>query len=259
MVRNGKIGCGALLAIAVFGILAWLLVSQETTHGTVPPGHLLDWFMGALGLFWLLVILKVPWDLYFQAMEVNFELQRSKEREVAIAPDRERYIAVLRKRLLMLAVGAHIVSAAVICAATYGSHGQLGYYFAAFYLLSTVFRPAIAGYVYLTHKLKTIGQEVRYPRDDVREMLTKFQEQQEKLQTFEVTLRNMAEQVHQGREALAREVSAREAETRELRQSVHNLGREFETTVSRLTDNQEVIKGIQAFVRLIAQSTQTGL
>ena len=46
----------------------------------------------------------------------------------------------------------------------------------------------------------------------------------------------------------------RESEYRELRQSIHAVSREFETTVSRLTDNQEVIKGIQAFVRLITQS-----
>ena len=32
------------------------------------------------------------------------------------------------------------------------------------------------------------------------------------------------------------------------------LGREFETTLARLTDNQDVIRGIQAFVRLIGRA-----
>ena len=33
------------------------------------------------------------------------------------------------------------------------------------------------------------------------------------------------------------------------------MSREFEATLTRLTDNQDVIKGIQAFARLMAQTT----
>jgi len=58
-------------------------------------------------------------------------------------------------------------------------------------------------------------------------------------------------------ESLAREGTEREAETSELRQNIHAIGREFETTVSRLTDNQEIISGIQAFVRLVARSASS--
>ena len=65
-------------------------------------------------------------------------------------------------------------------------------------------------------------------------------------------------QVQQCREEAQEETGHRAAETAELRGKVHAVGRELETTISRLTDNQEVIRGIQAFVRLVAQSSQTG-
>ncbi|HLK59739.1 MAG TPA: hypothetical protein VKU00_24470 [Chthonomonadaceae bacterium] len=124
-----------------------------------------EWVMGTFCLLWLLAILKIPWDLYFQATSVS--------------------------------------NVAAMC---------------------------------------------------------------EKLNWQEITLRDMTDQLRELREGLAQEqvthaqevqrlMGQREAEYRELRQSVHAISREFETTASRLTDNQEVIKGIQAFVRLIAQST----
>ena len=40
--------------------------------------------MGVLCFLWLLVILKAPWDLYFQALQVSFEMQRSRERQIAL-------------------------------------------------------------------------------------------------------------------------------------------------------------------------------
>jgi hypothetical protein len=238
-----------IICLAVAGLAARLLGFGDVIHASLKAGHLLDWVMGGLCLFWLLVILKVPWDLYFQAHEVAFEIQRSKERQIPMQAGREEYLRALRRRLGWLAIGAHLFSSALVAAVTYFTGGVVGYYFAVFYLVSTAFRPAAAGYVYLSRKLRAIGEEVRYPREDVIEM-------REKLRWQEIAVRDLIEQMKDCREALRQETQIREEESCALRQSVHAISREFETTVSRLTDNQEVIKGIQAFVRLIAQSTQ---
>lgn len=210
--------------------------------------HLLDWVMGFFCLFWLMVLLKVPWDLYFQAHAVGFELQRARERGIKTPEGRVEYIQMLRPRLLALALGAHVFSSALIAGITYATHGQVGYYFAVFYLVSTVFRPVAAGYTYLAGKLLSIGTEAHYPREDVMEMRDRLQAQEEETKR----LKELTEQ--QG-EALQEETIRRESETRELRQGMQGIGREFEGAIGRLTDNQEVIKGIQAFVRLISQST----
>jgi hypothetical protein len=242
--------CWTLICLAIVGGVGWLLGMGDLMRASMQAGHLLDWVMGFLCLLWLLIILKVPWDLYFQAQQVAFELQRAGERKIEVSANRADYIQTIRRRLAWLAITAHLFSAALVTAITYFSGGKVGYYFAVFYLVSTAFRPAVAGYVYLSRKLAAIGEEARYPYEDVMELRSRVQWQ-------EVAVRDLIEQFKDQREALQQETQAREAETRALRQSVHNISREFETTVSRLTDNQEVIKGIQAFVRLIAQSTQS--
>ena len=45
-------------------------------------------------------------------------------------------------------------------------------------LVSTVFRPAVAGYWYLYTKLSAIGEEARYPREDVVTLLQKTEWQE---------------------------------------------------------------------------------
>ena len=244
---------GTLFSLAfTLGLVAlavWMLDLGDVVRASLAAGHLLDWVMGALCLIWLGVILKVPWDLYFQAHTVSFDLQRSRERGVAIVAGREQYLNSLRKRLGWLAVGAHIASAALVALITYFTGGAVGYYFAAFYLIATAFRPVAAAYVYLSEKLKSIAREVRYPREDVVEMRGRIDAQERNLKDLTTRLESL-------QSTLDTERTERAEETRELRQNVHNIGREFETTISRLTDNQEIIKGIQAFVRLVAQSAQ---
>src|SRR5439155_4082470 len=130
-----------------------------------------------------------------------------------------------------MAIGAHLFSAALVAGISYFTGGMVGYYFAIFYLVSTVFRPAVAGYWYLYTKLSAIGEEARYPREDVVSLLQKAQWQEE-------TTKALTDQVSQLREEAQREAQVRELETRELRQRVTAIGREFEATVNRLTDNQ---------------------
>lgn len=236
-----------LVGLVVLVGVAWLLGLGDVARTSIAAGHLLDWVMGGLCLVWLIVILKAPWDLYFQAHAVAFEQQRSRERGVPITAGREAYVRTLRRRLGGLAVGAHLFSAGFVALIAYGAGSVVGYYFAAFYLVSTGFRPAVAGYAYLARKLHAIGKETHYPREDVLEL-------RERLKAQEESTRELTRRMQEAGEELERETTTRERETAELRQRLHAVGREFEATVSRLTDNQEVIRGIQAFVRLVAQS-----
>lgn len=249
MKRTTEIGCSVVVMAAILGAVAWMLGMGGMVRASFAAGHWLDWLMGGLCFLWLLLLLKAPWDLYFEAQKVVFEMQRSKEKHIPVIEGREAYVLRLRGRLGWLAVGAHLLSAALVAAVAHYSGGKVGYYFAGFYLVSTVFRPALAAYAYLHHKLTSLNREVRYPREDVEELRGKVEWQ-------ERTLRNLTGQLEQCREELRQETTMRDAENRELRQNVFAISRELETTVARLTDNQDVIKGIQAFVRLIGQSAQ---
>lgn len=222
------------------GLTAWMTDLDDMIRASIAAGHLLDWLMGAFCFLWLLLILKVPWDLFFQAQQVRFELSRAQERGIAVPAGRGEYLRGLQRKLGWLAIGAHLVSAAVVALATFFSQGQIGTYFAGFYLVSTAFRPLAAGYVILTRKLRGIEEETFFPREDAV--------------ALRLRVETLEEREKQAAEELRQEAQARAEETRELRQNVHALTREFETTLSRLTDNQEVIKGVQAFVRLIHQA-----
>lgn len=232
-----------LFWLAVGGVVAWLLDLDDLVRASIATGHLLDWITGGLCLVWLVVILKAPWDLLFQAREVQFELQRSRERAIPIPPQREAYVAGLGRRLAWLAVGAHLFSAVLVAGITSLTGGRVGYYFAGFYLVATAFRPLVAAYVYLWRRLRAIGREVRYPRQDVVEL-------RERLLPQALRMEGLTRQWEQHTQEW-------QAERRELRQSVQSLSRHFETVASSLTDNQEVIHGIQALARLVAQSSQT--
>jgi hypothetical protein len=238
---------GTLVGLAIIALLARFLGLEDLLRDAAASGRLLDWVMGALCLLWLLVILKAPWDLYFQASAVAFEQERSRERSVALTPGRVEYIRTLRRRLGMLAIGAHLGSAALIAAIAFlTGERQVGYWFAVFYLVSTVFRPAVAGYAYLSRKLSAVGEEARYPREDIVEMRGRL-DAAESLRTETDELRSRLEA----------ESAVRAEEARNLRERQNALAREFEVTASRLTDNREVISGIQAFVRLIAGSARS--
>jgi len=224
-----------------------LLGLNTIQHLGISPISSLDWLMGTVCLVWLVIVLKVPWDLYFQAQSVHFEIKRSHERGVPVIAGREPYINQLRRRLGWLAVGCHLASALLVAGITRYTGGQVGYLFAVFYLVSTAFRPAAAGYAYLYEKLRNIATEVRYPREDIVEVRDRLKVQEDKTESLDKRVDELTETLNQER-------NERENETREIRQNIHAIGREFEMTVSRLTDNQEVIRGIQAFVRLVSQS-----
>jgi hypothetical protein len=235
--------------VVVAGVAIWLGL-DDLVRASLAAGHLLDWLMGVLCFLWLLVLLKAPWDLYFHAHTIAFEIERARERGIPVPPGRAEYVGTLRQRLGGLAVGAHLFSAALAAGVAWWTGGiAVGYYFAVFYIVSTAFRPLAAAYTYLATRLRTLSDETRYPREDVMELRAR-------VAALEVGLSALTERMDAAGQALQAETEARETEDRDLRQRVHAIGREFETTVSRLTDNQELIKGIQSFVRLVvAQSS----
>jgi hypothetical protein len=242
----GAIAWIIFLSLAVYCGLHLLGLNSALHLGTSSI-NTLDWVMGTLCLVWLVIVLKVPWDLYFQAQSVHFEIRRSHERNVPVIAGRQEYIVQLRHKLGWLAVGSHLASALLIAVITRYTGGQVGYLFALFYLVSTAFRPAAAGYAYLSQKLRSIATEVRYPREDIVEVRDRLKIQEDKAESLDKCVDDLLDTLNQER-------NEREAETREIRQNINAIGREFEMTVSRLTDNQEVIRGIQAFVRLVSQS-----
>ena len=238
---------GAALTLALLGVLLRWLGFDGYVQDSVRAGHLLDWVMGGLCFGWLLVLLKAPWDLYFQAHTVAFERARARERGVSVEAGRDAYIETVRKRLLVLALGAHALSALLAAGVAFFTHGVVGYWFAAFFLVSTLFRPLLAGYGYLWAKLHALAEETRYPREDVVEL-------RQRVELLEIGSKRFSEDVAGIQETHFRTDEARQRELSELRGRLAAIGIEFEASLSRLTDQKAVIDGLQAIARLIARS-----
>lgn len=235
----------------IIGIVIGLFIYRGVTGHALPMDyvqtHLLDIIMGVLCFVWLLIILKAPWDLYFKAREVEFEQARAVERDITLEAEHKNYVRQLHPKLMFLAIGTHLASASLVAGITYASQGKVGYYFAVFYLISTAFRPLLAGYGYLMQKLQAMNDEAHFPRVDTYAL-------EQKIWVLEDSYRLTQERYNALNEEFYREKTEREKETSGLRQSLTNIGNEFETTISRLSTNEEVVRGLRALVAFVKQT-----
>ena len=258
----------AVAVAAVVGI--WAKVADRT---------LLDVGLGVASLYWLLVITTVPWNLYFRARGVRHEIDASRARGIEVGPDHEAEVRRLEWWLLRLAFGGHVVSAIVVAAATYFSGHVPGYYFAAFYLLSTAIRPAAAYLGYVRVRIARLLRETTHPRDDVVELTARLAalsaevealrgalgsaqaaavravgEVRDELRSASVRLR---EDVRLARESSDGDRDALRARTGAVERRVTAVVEHFDSAVDGLTDQRDLLNGLRAFLRLVRSDSVT--
>ncbi len=158
---------GALLVIflAGFGLTQWL-------H--LPFGNFIDWVIGASIFIWLIIIVTVPWNVYFQSESVLNQAIISQERGINVDERQLPYVRSLRWRSLGLALGLHLISAIALYVLASRGVGTVGYVGAIAALLLTILRPVISAYEYISQRLRAISQQIDYPREDVMELRQRF-------------------------------------------------------------------------------------
>jgi hypothetical protein len=140
----GLLSALLLLFIAGFGITQWL---------SLPFGGLIDWIIGASIFIWLIIIVTVPWNIYFQAKSVLDQANASRERGINVNERQIPYVRALRTRALILAIALHLISAIALYIFASSTIGTVGYIGAIAALLLTFLRPAISAYKYISQKL----------------------------------------------------------------------------------------------------------
>ncbi|MDG4864045.1 hypothetical protein P8605_38490 [Streptomyces sp. T-3] len=216
-----------------------------------PPEVVLGVGAAVLGLLWLLLLLTTPWNLYFRAHTVLAEIGVSREKGLVVSAERDVEARRIARMMLRVAVAGHVVTAAAALSAGLVAGRALGYWFAGFFLLSTAFRPAGAYFDQLRRRLGLLLREVKYPREDVVELRA----QVEHTLTGMRILEDKAEEQYRALAELRRAHDAltmtayRRADEADRRFTA--LARQFEDTVDRLTDNEEIITGLKAFLRLL--------
>ena len=235
-------GSLASLAVAVVVVAFWLHVPWET----VATAGLLTLCLG-----WLVLMTTLPWNLHFKARSVLFEMKRSREAGINVRVDREAEAERVRRLTLRASLALHIGSAALAAIATYVTGGHWGYALSGLYLLSGTFRPGVECYKYMRQHLGHLENEVRFPRDDVKTLAAEVRrlgEQGAKMGRAQQEMLKQLKAVQEGAET----------RDRDLEKRFTTLARTFEDTLDRLTDNQQLISGVKALLRLIQQGGAPG-
>jgi len=161
----GWLGALLLIFLAGFGLTQWL---------NLPFGNFIDWGIGASIFVWLIIIVTVPWNLYFQSKAILNQATISQERGINIDEQQLPYVRSLAQRSLGLALGLHVISAIALYVLASSGVGTVGYVGAIAALLLTVLRPAISAYEYISQRLRSISQQIEYPREDITELRQRF-------------------------------------------------------------------------------------
>ncbi len=254
---HAKSSAGVMLAgmgFTVFVLLVFVMLSWLN----MPTGRFSDWIVGILSFWWLLVIVTVPWNVYFRAHEVLLEGARSRQHGIAIKAADETYLRVLARRALTAALALHGISVVGLYLVAAANISDVGFFAAGAALLLTGLRPAGRAHEYIVVRLTQISQDFSYPREDV-----------ERLRQRVTTLEDQVKQVHQrldpddptswaavqqkNWQATQDELTRAQVtleETRVQNQAAHTqLTREMQHAVAQITEDGRVLEHVREIIR----------
>jgi hypothetical protein len=264
-------------ALIVVGTGAALLVAWLSHLAGVSPSTVLSIGVGAVALGWLIVLVAVPWNLYFAARRAAADMAISRARGIGISVDQEAEAGRIARRLLWFALGGHAITAGVAAVVTYFSGAALGYYVTGAYLLSAAIRPAAAYYAHLRERITVLSRDSRYPREDVvllRGRTDKLASLVEELtndlrrsgrdctEDLRRTESRLADEIAHARQVLGADLGrlqdaqaadrdAARARDEELSRRIDTMIRRIDETLSGLGDQQELLTGLRALVRMV--------
>jgi hypothetical protein len=246
-------GLVVLLLIA-FGLLQWLHINA---------GSFLDWVIGGATFWWLMVIVTVPWNVYFQAKEVLAEAEESQAKEIKIDRKKLDYVQTLAKRSLPIALLLHILSAIGLYTLAITGISAVGYVGSGAALLLTGLRPAVRAYEYISARLGMVRQEFLYPRQDMWELRGRVEMLEMNLQTIqeEFNLDNpQSVLVKHSRnlEAMRHDLTQVAAGLESLKstnQAQHEqLAKESQNAIAQITEDGQFLNHVREIIRFFKQA-----
>ncbi|MBW7876540.1 MAG: hypothetical protein H3C47_11190 [Candidatus Cloacimonetes bacterium] len=217
--------------------------------------QVLNFVIGFCGLSGLIMILSRPWDLYFEARNLRLKQDEKTASGQEVTDSDRQYIENLVPRLLLLCLLLHGLAALAAAGTSIYTGGNLGYWFSAFFLLSTVFRPVGAFYLHQKKKLTELSDRCEIPEFRRQEVLQRLDSLEYKLsdlqQGMEEKSLEQKRQTQRLQEDLEGIRSHFVSESRRYFDSVDRVCNEFEKAVSKVSEDQELLRGIRALIHLI--------
>jgi hypothetical protein len=238
-----------ITALIAYAILQWL-------H--IPVGNFVDWFIGIASFSWLLIIVTVPWNIYFDAREVIAEANISQEKKIPVDQKQLNYVSKVSKISIIVALALHILSALGLYLLSATGISPVGYISSIATLLLTFLRPAVRTYKYLATRLAMIRQQIKYPREDVIELRGKVTQLETDVKQLlkEMDLENADSLVYKQqqewqttRKNLANLKAQLEAFDAKNEVAHQYLSQEAKSAISQLTEDGQFLDHVREIIR----------
>lgn len=243
------------IVLGLWAVLATVGMVTLGTGGSLSTGQIVDGIAGLAALLALWGVVKLPWDLYFQARGVQQQQADSRARRIEVSEAEQQETAGLARRLLAVALGLHLLGAGICGAAAWASGGELGLFAAGAFLVSMLLRPTVAMVAQVRLRLMALQRRALLPPRDAMELAERLGRLEHEVEV----LRAASAHPEHGLEALGarQELQGREHARELARQNAHHqaeldrLGLEMERALEKLTTDREVIAGLRAFLQMV--------
>jgi hypothetical protein len=259
--------------LLLMGALGTLLIAWAARVVKVAPVTLLTIAAVVIALSWLIVLVTIPWNLYFAARRAGQEMAVSRERGISIRAASDAEARRLSRWMLRFAIGGHLSTALAAAAIAYFTGSKAGYYVAGIFLLATVFRPAGAYLSHVRERIGTLTREATHPREDVVTIRAELDKIKESLGELQAGARQAGDDLRRAEAALtdaiahtrdmlttdlnrlkdAQEADRAQARSRadDLERQVGQMTRTIEATLDGISDHGELMAGLRALVRIL--------
>lgn len=243
-----------ILLLLAFSILQWL---------NVPAGNFLDWVIGGVTFWWLLLIVTVPWNIHFEAKEVLAEATESRKKDLKVDEEQVKYVKTLASSSLIAAIVLHFLSAIGLYVLAVLGISVVGYVGSAAALLLTILRPAVRLYQYLAVRLSMIRREFLYPREDIAELRSRFDNVEVKIAEIEekLNLKNpnswaaMQESYRKKTEKDLTRLATAIEDLRVTNQAEHlRLARDAQNAISQLSADGQFLDRVREIIRFFKEA-----
>lgn len=238
-----------LLLLLVFGVLQWL-------H--LPAGSFLDWAIAGASFWWLVAIVTVPWNIYFESKEVVAEAEQSQAKNIPVDDKQLNYANKVAKRSLWIAIALHVCSAIVLYALAVTGISAVGYIGSVAALLLTALRPVVRACEYIMVRLSMIRSAFKYPREDILELRDRVSSLEAQIQQISYSLddtkpdswvANLNRQLSATSQDLTR-LSASIETLRSNNAAEHDrLKKEAQNAIAQLNEDSQFLENVREIIR----------
>lgn len=241
----------AIGALVVFFTLQWM-------H--VPIGSLIDWIVGVAIVWWLAVVVTLPWNAHFAALGVVQEAQASRARGIAVNEEHVAFAQRMATRFRLLALGLHLLTAVVLFVLAYYRVVAVGYPAAIAAVVLTFARPAAQAYEHLAERLRSMKHQVHYPREDVEELRARVRELEVRLRGVNAALEEEKEgswayQLAQTQAVVRRQLDRLDGSLEELARTnarEHEaLARQTALEIAKLSEDARFLNQVRELIRFV--------